>query len=558
MSKINRHSFLSFENNKNKLPIVLWVALITIGALSLTTNLSLGNVIYSIVLTVVLCFVIFINRQSELNRKLQVFYDLVAIACILALVLLFGYWGLTYTIFFLVILIIDAFKYSILEYIAIFVMTILSFVVIWYFQDLSIFGDVNIKNTFFLVVANIFFAAAVLIRILAHESLSMQAREKRLLEGKKILEKENEDIRVVFDNMENAIIVFDGDNVVKFANDRVIDIFTVFRSKHNEGIDADRLMLIDSSGRKISLEDIVLSSNERDYRSDLSVKVDGEIKNINLTISKTVDNKGVYKGAIVSLHSLTADEVLERTKNEFSSLASHEIRTPLTAMDGYIYLMLNNKKFEYNELTKTYLTMLHESTTDLIKLANSILQMSKLDDNSIKVDVESVDLAELIVAVANNEEKSAAAKDIKIESVLSKVSLIDTDKVKVTEIITNLVENAIKFTNSGTIKILLDQEGENLVVSVQDSGVGIPDDSKNKIFDKFYQVENYDTRKNSGCGFGLFLSKSLAKRIGGDLVLEDTNENGSVFSLTLPVKYPFSEDMIVLKDKKLKEFIEGF
>lgn len=558
MSDISKKCFFSFENNKNKLPITLWVVLVTLVLLYSTPNVGLLRTIYTILFTIAVCAILYINQQLEINRKLRIFYDAIEVGCILGLVLLFGYWGLAYTIFFLVLLIMDAFKYTLLEYIAAFVLVMLSFGVIWYLMDVASFGSLDIKNTFFVVVMNAFFAVAVLARVLSSESLSMQKREKILLEEHRIIEKENQDIKVVFDNMENAVIVFDRYNQIKFANDRVIDVFTVFKSKDKEDIDIDKMMLIDSSGRKISLEDIIVESQERDYRTDLSVKVDDEVKNVNLTISKTIDDKGVYQGSIVSLHSLTSDEVLDRTKNEFSSLASHEIRTPLTAMDGYIYLMLNNEKFEYNDLTKDYLNMLHETTTDLIKLANSILQMSKLDDGSIKVDIENVDLAELITTIANNEEKNAATKDIKIESILNKVSPIDTDKVKVLEIITNLVENAIKFTNSGTIKIILDQSGDEIVISVHDSGIGVPADSKAKIFDKFYQVENYATRKNNGLGFGLFLSRSLAKRIGGNLELESTCDSGSVFSLTLPTKYPYAEDIKVLKDKKLKEFIEGF
>lgn len=558
MSNINKQRFFSFENNKNKLPIMLWVMLITTGLLCLTPNLGLERFICTIALTIVVCSVLYINKQHEINKKIRILYDLIQIVCILGLTISFGYWGLGYTIFFLTLLIMDAFKYSLGEYITIFIMIIISFGVIWCFQDLSVFGNADIKNTFFIILMNAFFAAAVLTRILSLESLGMQARERKLLEAQKILERENEDIKVVFDNMENAIIVFDKDNLIKFANNRVIDIFTIFRSKDNKDIEINKLMLIDLSGRKISLDEIILGSEERDYKSDLSVKVGRQVKNINITISKTINNRGLYQGAIVSFHSLTSDEVLERTRNEFSSLASHEIRTPLAAMDGYIYLMLNNKKFEYNDLTKNYLSMLHETTMDLIKLANSILEMSKLDDGSIKVDIESIDLAGLISTIADNEEQNAAIKDIKIESVLNKVALLNTDKVKVTEIITNLVENAIKFTNSGTVRIVLDQIGQELVVSVQDSGIGVPADSKTKIFDKFYQVENYDTRKNSGLGFGLYISRSLARRIGGDLTLENTSDNGSVFSLTLPIKYPFLEDMEVLKDKKLKEFIEGF
>lgn len=558
MDNLNKQKFFSISSNKNGLPIAFWMILTTLGLMFFISNQQIIKNLYVIVLALIFCMSLFTNRQYELNQKMRVAYDIIGIACIVGLALSFEGWGLSYIIFFLVMIIIGAFNYYLVEYITVFLIMALSLGVVWFFQDLAIFGNIDVKNIFFIVTINIFFAITVLVRLLAIESLNTKAREKRLLEDQKILEKENRDIKIVFDNMENAIIVFDESNNIKFANDKIIDIFTVFKSKHNKDIKIEKLKLIDSSGRKVSLDEIIDATTDRDYRSDLSVKVDDAIVNINLTVSKYLDDKNTYRGAIVSFHSLTSDEALERTKNEFTSLASHEIRTPLATMDGYIYLILNNNKFEYNDMTKQYLLMLHEATNDLIKLANSILQMSKLDDNSIRVDIESLNMADLIAEVVDSEEKNASAKNIKIECSISKVPLIDTDKVKVLEIITNLVENAIKFTNSGSIGVKLDQIGNEVVVSVEDSGIGIPDMSKAKIFDKFYQVENYDTRKNSGCGFGLYLSKSLAKRIGGDLELESTGNNGSVFSLSLPVDYPFQEDMKALKDKKLKEFIEGF
>lgn len=550
--------FLSFSKNLNRLPIVLWVCLITSGAIFLTPTMSPRAIAYSALLSLSICALLFINKDLPINKRIRVLYDLIQLCCTLLLILIFGVWGLAYSVLFLSLLIFNAFKYSTKEYIAVFLMAILGLGILWTVQDISVFGNSDIKNIFFIVTANVFLATAILARVLAQESLVMQSKERSLLEQQEILRKENEEIKVVFNNMESAIIVLDKDNTISFANEKIIDIFALFRSRDESEISIDELMLIDPQGRKRPLREFVESNEECVYRSDLSIRIDSVVKNINLSISKSLDSKDKYNGAIVSIHNLNSDEILEKSKIEFSSLASHEIRTPLTAMDGYIYLMLNSDKFVFNDMTREYLSLLRDTTTDLIKLANSILQMSKLDDGSIRVDIEPVDLAEIINDASKNKTQSAEARGLTIDCNLSKTPIINTDKVKVAEIINNLIDNAIKFTNSGTIRLVLDQTGDELTVSVEDSGIGIPKDSKDKIFDKFYQVESYDTRKNSGSGLGLFLSRSLAKRIGGDLVLDETYNKGSKFSLVLPIKYPFPEDMKILKDKKLKEFIEGF
>ena len=551
-------SYFSIARNKNKFPIVLWLILITSGLLFLSANISLSYVILSVVFTSIVCVLMFVDTSTELNKKIRVVYDLLELILILLLILIFGFWGLAYSIFFLSILFFGAFKYSTKEFIFLFLIVLVSLVIIWFVQDLTVYRTSFVKNVFFAIAANCVFAVAILSRMLALESLSMAKREKNLSESQAALLIENESIRAILDNMENAVIVVDGNNKITFANNNIFDIFEVFKNKKISSISIDELIMVDSSGRNLSLKDIIKSSEDKSYSSGLSVVVNDKTKNVNLSVSKSYNSKETYRGSIISLHSLTSNEVLEKSKIEFSSLASHEIRTPLTAMDGYIYLMLNSNKFEYNDLTKEYLSLLHDTTNDLIKLANSILQMSKIDDGTIRVDIEKNNLGELIKEISENESKSAKAKGLSIECVIEKIPAIITDKVKVKEIVTNLVENAIKFSNSGVIKISIDQTGQEITISVEDSGIGIPDAAKGKIFDKFYQVESYDTRKNSGSGLGLYLSKSLAKRIGGDLILENAQGNGSKFSLILPIKYPFDSDISIVKDKKLKEFIEGF
>lgn len=250
--------------------------------------------------------------------------------------------------------------------------------------------------------------------------------------------------------------------------------------------------------------------------------------------------------------------MFEKSMVGFASLASHEIRTPLTVIEGYLYLMLINKDFKYNSLTKEYLTMLHSTTLDLIKLSNDILSISKLDESSIEVDIEPVDLGLLIEKSVNEHIKIARLKDLDITYNFKKVPSIMTDRSKLNEIVSNLIENAIKFSIKGTISIELDQDDNNITISVEDTGIGIPKESTDKIFKKFYQVENPLIRKSGGTGLGLYISKTLAKRLGGNLILEQTSKKGSKFTLRLPIKYPYGSDLKKKENRELKEFIKGF
>jgi two-component system phosphate regulon sensor histidine kinase PhoR len=398
----------------------------------------------------------------------------------------------------------------------------------------------------------------MLLRILARESLSIKKREEALGLNQELLKEENTEMNAIFNNMENAIFSLDKDNNIYFANKSAIETFPVLKGKIANKVSAAKISLADSAGKPVTLKEIADSSSVTVYRSDLTANVNGKVASFNSFVTKIFDEKNDYQGSMISLHSLTADEMLEKSRMEFASLASHEIRTPLTVIEGYLSLMLINDGFVYNDMTKEYLTTLHDTTTDLIKLSNGILSMSKIDEGSVRVDIVKTDLSESVKNIVSEQIKLAKARGLDIQYELNKVPIIDTDKTKINEILRNLIENAIKFSTKGVISVILDQQGSEILISVEDSGIGIPESSKDKIFSKFYQVENWDTRKVSGTGLGLYVSKSMAKRIGGDLVLETTSKKGSKFTLILPVKYPILDDLKKHKDIKLKEFIEGF
>jgi len=528
------------------------------AAMIVTTGLESEEIAESVLITLIMCFFSYFDINYFNKKNLNLLPDLVRIACIMLLVLIFGYWGMVYTVFFLVFLIIDAFSYSQRDFIIVIVMMAVAFLTIWLFQNDPIFQSEIIKNSFFLIISNAIFALAILLRMFASESLSMIKREKVLEGSQARLLKENDEISTIFDNMESAILSLNKENKIYFANKSSTDMFPVFKDKKFDKVPLDKLLLTDASGRQITLKEIVEKSEDNSYRNDLTITMGDKVSSINVSVTKMYDENKSYDGALVSLHSLNADEMLEKSRMEFSSLASHEIRTPLTVIEGYLSIMLMGGEFKYDAMTKEYLTTLHDTSVDLIKLSNDILSMSNIDEGSVRVDIERTDLGELVKGVVAGQAKAAKLKKLDIEHEISKVPVIDTDRTKVMEIMNNLIGNAIKFSTEGTISVSLDQVGEEIVISVEDNGIGIPDSSKDKIFSKFYQVENWDTRKNQGSGLGLFVSKSLAKRIGGDLELVTTSKKGTKFSLILPVAYPNAEDLKKHKDIKLKEFIEGF
>lgn len=546
------------QTKRFRLLIVLWLLSTTAVFLLITNGLTIFEILESVFLTGVVCYFSYYRVQYFEKNNLYLLIDLIKVICLSLLIIIFGHLGTTYSVFLLVIIIINSFSYLSRDFWIVFGVVIGALLYIWLL--LNNHGDEHtlIEKTVFLMVPYFVFATGIISRVFAHELLGVKKQEKELEISKADIKRDQNETTALLDNMENAIISLNKEGTIYFANKSAQNIFPTFVGKTASKVSLDKLHLVDATGRQITLKEVIENSGETSYRTDLSATVGNKLLNLNVLITKIFGDKKNYEGCMISLHNLTADEIVEKSKVEFASLASHEIRTPLTVLEGYLYMMLVNKDFKYDGMTKEYLTMLHDSTSDLIKLANDILSMSRIDEGTVRVSIEKTDLGNLIKETVSEELKLAKLKGLSIDYTLDKIPTIETDQIKVREILRNLIGNAIKFSVKGTISVQLEQEGKEIVISVQDSGIGIPVDSKDKIFNKFFQVENWETRKNSGSGLGLYISKSLAKRIGGDLILESTAQKGSRFSLILPVKYPHPEDLKKHEDRELKEFIKGF
>lgn len=546
------------QTKRFRLLIVLWLLSTTAVFLLITNGLTIFEILESVFLTGVVCYFSYYRVQYFEKNNLYLLIDLIKVICLSLLIIIFGHLGTTYSVFLLVIIIINSFSYLSRDFWIVFGVVIGALLYIWLL--LNNHGDEHtlIEKTVFLMVPYFVFATGIISRVFAHELLGVKKQEKELEISKADIKRDQNETTALLDNMENAIISLNKEGTIYFANKSAQNIFPTFVGKTASKVSLDKLHLVDATGRQITLKEVIENSGETSYRTDLSATVGNKLLNLNVLITKIFGDKKNYEGCMISLHNLTADEIVEKSKVEFASLASHEIRTPLTVLEGYLYMMLVNKDFKYDGMTKEYLTMLHDSTSDLIKLANDILSMSRIDEGTVRVSIEKTDLGNLIKETVSEELKLAKLKGLSIDYTLDKIPTIETDQIKVREILRNLIGNAIKFSVKGTISVQLEQDGKEIVISVQDSGIGIPVDLKDKIFNKFFQVENWETRKNSGSGLGLYISKSLAKRIGGDLILESTAQKGSRFSLILPVKYPHPEDLKKHEDRELKEFIKGF
>jgi signal transduction histidine kinase/DNA-binding response OmpR family regulator len=232
-------------------------------------------------------------------------------------------------------------------------------------------------------------------------------------------------------------------------------------------------------------------------------------------------------------------EISARYKSEFLANMSHELRTPLNSILLLARLMVDNKRQNLDEEQIEYARVIEKSGQGLLTLIDEILDLSKIEAGKMYMEYQKVavkeitnDINALFVPVANQKKIGFSidvAGDVPVH--------IETDKMRLEQILKNLISNAIKFTSQGNVELLVkkSEEHEKIVFSVKDTGIGIPSEKQSLIFDAFQQADGSTRRQYGGTGLGLSISKELAKLLGGTITLKSEPGKGSEFKLTVPV-----------------------
>jgi two-component system, sensor histidine kinase and response regulator len=227
-----------------------------------------------------------------------------------------------------------------------------------------------------------------------------------------------------------------------------------------------------------------------------------------------------------------------RHKSEFLANVSHELRTPLTAIKGSVDNMLDGLTGAVNDKQLRYLTRIKANTDRLSRLIHDLLDLSRIEAGKSDLKPTSLPVVALTQEVAEHLWPMAAEKHIRLEVASADASVtVWADREKVTQVLMNLIGNAVKFTPAhGTVAVAIHRSGDEWVqISVADTGPGIPADEATHIFEKFYQIATEGRQKTTGTGLGLAIAKSLVEMQRGRLWVESEVGRGSTFSFTLPL-----------------------
>lgn len=265
-----------------------------------------------------------------------------------------------------------------------------------------------------------------------------------------------------------------------------------------------------------------------------------------ILVSVVASPIGRDEGIIVVFRDITKERAEERQQAEFISTASHEMRTPVASIEGYLGLVLNPATATIDERARDFITKAHDAACHLGRLFQDLLDVSRAEDGRLGNNPKVINVNEFIKEIFDSLKSLADAKgltyifkpaedlDVEGAKTLRPVFYANIDPDHLREVAGNLIENAIKYTPEGHVIVDLNGSDASIYVNVQDTGIGIPAEDVPHLFQKFYRVDNSDTREINGTGLGLYLSRRLAETMGGTLTVESEYRSGSTFTLEIP------------------------
>ena len=354
-------------------------------------------------------------------------------------------------------------------------------------------------------------------------------------------------LTTIIDNMADGLIVVDKDGIINHINPAASEMFGLAEHEMmGKNIEILGKNFIELSRKSLNTEEIVTAEINL-TRNRFGKAVAKSIKKE--YFAEDSEAKGIL-GSVILIRDITQEKQVDRLKTEFITIVSHELRTPLTSILGFVEMIerkfkdtiipnldLSNQKNKkvINKIERNLDIILSEGER-ITTLINDILDISKLESGTLKWNFEEISIYDVIEnaykALSSLFEQKGIPFNLEVQPNLPK---INADRERLIQVMINLFSNALKFTEKGFIKCSAELSNNELLVKVQDTGVGIPEDEIDAIFEKFKQVGDIMRNKPRGTGLGLPISKQIIEAHGGKIWVKSEYGKGSIFYFTIPL-----------------------
>lgn len=362
---------------------------------------------------------------------------------------------------------------------------------------------------------------------------------------------------IILSAIEDGVVLLDEQKTIQLFNTGASGI-TGWKAEEARGLDYHAVLkLVDEKDNPYTDDkDPVLNAYKQatTIRDNKAVVLSRSDKRISLSISVTplVDEHKQVRAAVAIFRDVSQERQEEQQRAEFISTASHEMRTPVAAIEGYLSLALNDKVSTIDSRAKGYLEKAHASTKHLGELFQDLLTSAKAEDGRLTSHPTLVEMGDFLENLAQDLRFAAEKKNLPVEFIIGSHRQLATSKMqfgskvvrplyythadpdRVREVITNVFDNAVKYTEKGKISLGLTGNENVIQIYIRDTGPGIPAEDVAHLFQKFYRVDNSATRTIGGTGLGLFICRKIIELYNGKIWVESKLGEGSVFYINLP------------------------
>ncbi|MCB8928322.1 MAG: GAF domain-containing protein [Ardenticatenaceae bacterium] len=354
-----------------------------------------------------------------------------------------------------------------------------------------------------------------------------------------IIQKAN--LEAILESIADGVIVADNRNHVDIANLPACNILDIPRDQLLGKSINELLGLYGHFGESWihTINDWAHNADRIEQWTYLADQLVIEDKFVSVHLSPVLSDNQFY-GTVSIFRDITKEVEVDKLKSEFVSTVSHELRTPMTSIKGYADLMLMGAAGKMTDPQIRYLQVIKNNADRLHMLVNDLLDISRIETGKTGLDLRPLDIPQIIEQVVDghlNGRIQHESRHLDVETEIAPaLPLVNADHARVTQILTNLLDNALNYTpDDGHITITATATHSYVHISVKDTGIGIAKENQEKIFDRFYRAEDADVQRVPGTGLGLAIVRSLIEMHGGRLKVESELGKGSTFTFNIPV-----------------------
>ena len=362
----------------------------------------------------------------------------------------------------------------------------------------------------------------------------------RVEESQEISEAEQRRLNSVLSHMSDGVLATDRQGNITVVNETALQLLEL---DDDDNVIGKSLLDILGIRQNYTMRELV----DDDVQQILIDNSDSSGMILSAYFSTIQRESGFVSGFVCVLHDVTSQQKEDQERKQFVSNVSHELRTPLTSVKSYVEA-LSDGAWKDQEIAPQFLKVVQDETDRMIRMINDLLSLSRMDSGTVKLNLEYVNINELFNYILDRfdmilkKEKDPDQKKYTIQRNITKKDLwveIDTDKF--TQVIDNIMNNAVKYSpDGGVITARLMETKNHVIMSIADQGLGIPRKDISHIFDRFFRVDKARSRKHGGTGLGLAISKEVVNLLGGQIWVDSIEGKGSTFYISLPY-VPYDE-----------------